>query len=358
MSSEGVIYIKDYFSRYLQRVQEAESFVPREYLPKFMTSTRRLAIYDCSDGYLTLMYPGLEAIEVSAHSTTRRVADVFESQAFKGSGKRTRKRLGLDIQGGASIWIAEPEISEHSSQLSPAKVFRPHWLVAHILVGLQPSAGLSGDPGDRAEKDIRTALLARRLGVEPSPNVTETSDRTISRLEDLLDRFRTLLADESKEQQLQDFIEENSFLLAPFSQKEDFHPKYRLGKEYVTDFLIHNKPPLPFSHTFVEIEPAVESLFYKSRGRENELTTRANHAVEQLRDWRIWVRDNIAYLKNDFPNLDQCNYVLIIGRSEGLSEMQERKLAELNAEHNWRTLFTYDNLADRVGQLIARLRGV
>ena len=301
------------------------------------------------------MYPDTGSITTLSYKTTRRVLDVFRSQKFyDNAGNKAPKHIGfgVDISGSGSIQIGEPRIQSHG------RVFRPLWLVAHVLVRQEPSKGLPEDPLAQAEKDIHTLLLKRRLGIKELLSTTEAQEKVIAKLEELLKKYRLLLEDATKEQELQGFIETNSIFLVPFSQSEDVHPKYKLGKEYVTDFLIENKPPMPFSHTFVEIEPASEPLFLKTTGRETDLTARTNHAIEQLRDWQVWIRDNIAYIKADFPNLDQCNYILISGRSDRLTTIQKRKLAELNAEHNWRMMFTYDDLADRLDQLITKLKKI
>lgn len=355
MTAEGIDYIKKYFSQYWYRIQEAQSFVPPEYLPEFMKSTRKLVIYDCTDGYLTLMYSDTGNITTSSYKTSRRVQDVFDSQGLYDSrGNRAPKgiKLGIRVSGNASVHIGEPKIKIGNT------LFHPRWLVAHIMIKLEPSVGLLEDPIKRAEKDIRTLLLKRKLGIEETLAPDQAKEKVIPRLEELLNNFRSLLEDTTKEQELQDFIEANSILIAPYSQKEDVYPKYKLGKEHITDFIIENKPPTPFSHTCIEIEPASEPLFLRAKGYETQLTQRTNHAIEQLRDWRIWIRDNIAYLKNDFPSFDQCEYILIIGRGNSFTTMQRRKITELNAEHNWRSVYTYDDLADRLDQLIKNLREI
>jgi len=356
LTSEGVDYIKNYFSQYWNRVQEALSFIPPEYLPEFMKITRKLVIYECVDGYLTFMYSDTSDVSESSYQTTRRVQDVFNGQVFYDEqGNRVPKYMTFQVQvdtGG--VEIAEPEIQ------AGKKIFRPNWLVAYILVKREPSESLRVDPTKRAEKDIRTFLLERRLGIKDTASAdrNQRNEKVITVLEELLKDFRLLLDDATKEEELQQFIETNSILIDPISQIEDVHPKYQLGKEYITDFIIEHKRPMPFSHTCVEIEPASESLFLQTKGREMQLTQRTNHAVDQLQDWRIWIRDNVAYLKNDFPTFDQCRYVLVIGRGDSLTVMQKRKLAELNAEHNWRIVYTYDDLADRLEQLINNLKGI
>lgn len=359
MSAEGVKYIAEYWSGYWQRIEEAKSFVPLEYMPEFLRSIKRIVVCDCRDGYVTLMYSGVGDMEISSYRSTRRALDVFGSQELRDSnGNKPPRNLRFDvvIEGSGSVHLAEPElILEQRPFGTQRRIFRTAWLAAHIIVKQEPSESLV-DPTAQAERDVRTFAFARRLKVERSSDVGETRERVIAELEKLLKRFRALLEDASREQEVQDFIEENSFILAPFSELKDVRPKYPLGKELVTDLVIENKPPVPFSHTFVEIEPPSEPLFLKAKGHETKLTARANHAIEQLRDWRIWVKDNIAYIRRDFPSLDQCNYILIMGRGEGLSQVQRRKLAELNAEDNCRTVLTYDDIASKLEGLVANLR--
>jgi len=359
VSNKGVEFLKDYYRKYWNRIEEARTFIPPRYLTEDLKSVYEVVIYECIDGYVTLMYLGKE-LSVSAVKTSRTVKSVCDTPSLHklqdSQGKVFKNtKFVLKMEGAGSLHVADAKvIVEHKSGLKT--VYRPPWLRAHVIQGKEPQEFLLITPSVQAENDIKTLVFAQRLQVEKSDDIVETRESVITKLEGLLNRFNGLLEDATKESELQDFIKQNSFIVSPFGLEENVYPKYQLGKELETDFVIENKPPMPFSHTFVEIEPASELLFLSTKGRELEFMQRANHAISQLMDWRIWVRDNIAYVRRDFPSMDQCDYLLVMGRSTMLSEKQKRKLAELNTEHNWRTILTYDDLADKLKVLIANLK--
>lgn len=349
-------YLTDYWRRYWGRVQDAKQFIPAEYLPRFLKFTRLIEICRCSDGYVVFMHGGEGEIRVSCHQTKRRALDVLHSKPYRDAqGRKSRLNVAIELEGAGAVYIAEPYVVHTDRAHFDLKTFyRPPWLAAFVIVGTQPGRVLTRGPEAHAERDVKAFAFALRLEVSPSTNVGETAERVIAKLRDLLGNFVTLLQDAAREEELQDYIRRNPILLSPFSHPKSIYPKYPLGKDYRTDFVIENSQPTPFSHTFVEIEPASEPLFLKGK-KETDLTARANHAIGQLMDWRIWVRDNIAYVRRHLPNLDQCNYVLLMGRSVGLTDSGRRKLAEANSEHSWRQILTYDDIVAQMTQLIDNL---
>lgn len=359
MSNKGTQFLKQYYQSYWQRIEEARKFVPHKYLPADLRSVRKVVIGECIDGYLILMYAA-DKLEIQSFKTSRTTRDVCATTNLHRLRDSQGRLLGkqavftIKMEGDGSLVVADPQVRVEL-KTGDTIIFRPPWLRAHVIINKEPQDCLRVDPVKDAEHDVQTLVFARILQVDTSVDIAEMREKVIAKLEDLLIRFNAIMEDASREQELQDFIKQNSFLISPFALEEDIHPSYPLGKEWITDFVVENKPPTPFSHTFVEIEPASEPLFIKTRGRA-DFTARANHAIEQLRDWRIWIRDNIAYVRNDFPSLDHCNFTLIIGRRKGLSAAQRRKIAEINAEHNWRTVLSYDDVADKLKALIANLR--
>jgi hypothetical protein len=72
-------------------------------------------------------------------------------------------------------------------------------------------------------------------------------------------------------------------------------------------------------------------------------------AQGQVSNWRIWLRDNIAYAKNqlELPGLNaESRAVIIVGRRSNLDARHSKKWRELSS-YNTRAM-TYDRLLDTI----------
>ena len=68
-------------------------------------------------------------------------------------------------------------------------------------------------------------------------------------------------------------------------------PKLRLGAEHETDFVIGEKSSAGYEWIAVELESPHSSVFTKA----GDFTAELNHAITQITDWRVWLRDNLSY---------------------------------------------------------------
>ena len=72
-----------------------------------------------------------------------------------------------------------------------------------------------------------------------------------------------------------------------------------------------------------------------------------NQALLQVRDWRAWLRANIAYAQHElgFKSLDaECEAVVIIGRRHGVEVRHAVRYRELSGGNT--TIMSYDRLLD------------
>ncbi len=351
MGNKGLNILREYEEEYWQTIAKGREFLPERVLPDFLTSIQQVVIYDCTDGYLILRYGEREGNEfiITHDSTMKWQALLHQQKLYDQHGSESTQRLTLKMKEptkfeGHPVSIAEPAITRGGL------VLRPKYLSATIVVG-EPSEDFS-DANKHAKKDIQTLLLAANLGVKPATQIEVTRDRVIKKLESLLAEYRQCLAQAKDEEDVQKFLKQNPFILNP---RGTIHPKYRLGKEYVCDFLIEDRLAPDFKHVFVEIEPTATELFQKGKDREREFRAEIHHALNQLRDWEIWIRSNIAYLRQDFPEFDQAGFILVIGRSNSLSSDQRKVIMNENAMSRNRTILTYDDLASRLEELINSL---
>lgn len=353
MGKKGLNVIREYEEEYWQTIAKGKEFLPEGILPDFLTAVQQVVIHDCMDGYLVLRYGEQEGNEfiITRDSSMKWQALLHQQKLYDQYGGESTWRATLQMEepakfAGHSVSIAELTIPRGGV------ILRPKWLSATIIVGEPGEDFSNGD--EAAKKDIRTFLSAANLGVPVVPQIKDTRDGVIKKLESLLAEYRQCLTEARDEEDVQKFLKQNPFILNPWGT---IHPKYRLGKEYVCDFLIEDPTAPDFKHTFVEIEPAATELFLKSQKRQTEFRAKVHQALNQLRDWEIWIRDNISYLRQqDFPEFDQAGFILVIGRSVGLSPAQRRVLAAANAEAKNRTILTYDDLANRLKEFINSLR--
>ncbi len=351
MGNKGLNILRKYEEEYWQTIAKGREFLPAGVLPDFLTTVQQVVIYDCTDGYLILRYGEREGNEfiITRDSTMKWQALLHQQKLYDQYGRESTQRLTLNTKEpskfeGHSVSIAEPVISRGSL------VLRPKYLSATIVVGEPGKDSSSGD--EAAKKDIRTFLSAANLGV---PVVPDTSDRVIKKLESLLMGYRRCLVEARYEEDIQKFLKKNPFVLSPWGT---IYPKYRLEATYVCDFLIEDRSAPDFDYIFIEIKPAKTELFYKSKKEERKFRAKVHHGLSQLRDYEIWIRNNIHILKKDFPAFDQPSFTLVIGRSTNLSPVQRQVIMDENARIRNRTILTYDDLANRLEGMINSLKGL
>jgi len=106
--------------------------------------------------------------------------------------------------------------------------------------------------------------------------------------------FAACLVRANTEQVIQDFLTQKPILLA--LQLGGGHgrwviPQKRLGSEFVMDFILGEKSSIGFEWHAVELENPGAKMFTKSGDQTRELT----HAINQIQNWRAWLRENQNY---------------------------------------------------------------
>ncbi|MFY3002063.1 Shedu anti-phage system protein SduA domain-containing protein [Achromobacter xylosoxidans] len=109
-----------------------------------------------------------------------------------------------------------------------------------------------------------------------------------------IDVFRHALDSAKREEDVQFFLKNNPKLLIQHlggGHGRWIIPKQRLGSEHVTDFMIGEKDSIGFHWTAVELESPLAKMFTKA----GDPSATLNHAIKQIRDWRIWLSRNQNY---------------------------------------------------------------
>ena len=354
MSKSGLRVLREYEQDYWETIASARDFVPDDVLPDFMTAVRQVIICSCTDGYLILRYPRREGTEfiVTRRSLTTWRELLHEQKLFDQGGRESTRRLTLKAKDPAKLRGHNLTIGGIVLRQG-GLILRPLFLSATVVFD---------DPGDSfanargtAQHDIRTLLSAANLGIPVLEDLGATHDCVITRLQELLAEYEERLTTAQREEDLQVFLTENPFILHPWG---NIHPKYKLGREYVTDFLIEDRLSPDFRHVFVEIEPVSTPLFRKGKRDLTEFRARVHHGLRQLTDWEIWIRDHIGELRQEFPDFDQPAFELVIGRDIALSKAQRRVILNSNAAVRNRTILTYDDLARRLEAFIESLKNM
>lgn len=119
-------------------------------------------------------------------------------------------------------------------------------------------------------------------------------------------------------------------------------PKPRLGGgKYVPDFLLCDKNSLGYHWTLIELEsPTMDAT-----NKDESVSADCHHAVEQVRDYRRWLRDNALFEeKQGFKGLNaDCDGWVVIGRRDSSrAEREQQRLADFRGERI--EIASYDRL--------------
>lgn len=173
-------------------------------------------------------------------------------------------------------------------------------------------------------------------------------------VEDTLRRFDELLEDAKREEDAHQFLKAHPILLGLTSSINPLS-KLKLGGDYVTDFVLREAAD---GYVFVEIERPTLALFKK--GVPPERSAELNHAIEQIESWRAWINNHHTYLLTKLDGLTPDPMCwLVAGRRRNLTADQFTRLAQINATYRGLfRIYTYDDVADRVRNILMRVRGV
>lgn len=163
---------------------------------------------------------------------------------------------------------------------------------------------------------------------------------------ELVREFEIVLSDAQDERPLQEILAANPVLLRPLlPSSPDFwcfdRPKF--GSEHIPDFLLCYRNSMGFNWVLVEIEsPTKRSLVSSGRG-----SAALSEAMRQINDWRIWLRQNIAYADRQlgFEQLDaECPSWIIIGRRHQIHPKHSLRYRQLSSQRD--RVMTYDRIID------------
>ncbi|MDR4505208.1 MAG: DUF4263 domain-containing protein [Candidatus Scalindua sp.] len=164
----------------------------------------------------------------------------------------------------------------------------------------------------------------------------------------IVDVFDRVLSDAFDERPLQTLFASYANLLAPLAPPGSTYwclDRPRFGAEFVPDFLLASRTSSGFRWTMVELESPNERVLTKSGLPAKKLA----EALKQIRDWRMWLTDNVAYARDQLGLKDIeaiCPSYVIIGRRGSLDPKQAKTYRALSTDGT--TVMSYDRLRDLV----------
>lgn len=175
-----------------------------------------------------------------------------------------------------------------------------------------------------------------------------TSSRDTAKV--IIDEYDVVLSDSRDEKPLQTFLASQPSLLSSLSPPGGSYwclDRPRLGSEYIPDFLLASQTSVGIQWSMIELESPLEKVLTKA----GMPAKKAAEGLKQIRDWRIWVRDNINYAREQLGLKDidaECTAYLIIGRRANLDQKQAKLYREMS--DNKTVVMSYDRLRDLVGR--------
>ena len=163
-----------------------------------------------------------------------------------------------------------------------------------------------------------------------------------------VDEFERVLSDAVDERPLQKLIAASPMLLgalAPPGRDYWCLDRPKLGAEYIPDFLLASMTSIGFQWVAIELENPNLKLLTKAGLPTSKLSV----ALSQVRDWRIWLTDNIVYAREErgLKDIDgNCKAFIIMGRRNSLDPKQIKRYRALSSSGT--TVMTYDRLQDTI----------
>ena len=204
---------------------------------------------------------------------------------------------------------------------------------------------------ESAVLDFQLTLLGLQTQQDHQTTRPIESAQTITILQQMADTFEGLLNEETKEEELQIFLKQHSFMLHPSAE---CIPKQKLGEDFVTDFVLVATSMQGPSYIFVEIEHASHPVLTK----DLTLSSAASHAIRQVHDWDVWLESNKSYIQNRLPGFETPTYMVVIGHGHRLSDVEKCYLRSYNRDWKNTCLLTYDDVLSRFRSTIANLAGL
>jgi hypothetical protein len=307
-------------------------------------------VWPCRDGAVALVYTRkggeIEVVEKPATGVTinRFLLEHPTMRYYNNRGNPTSLQPFIELEDASTGIMHFADLLLEDGE----RTYRPLFARGSVFGWDAPLP----EPDSEALNDFRAAFAERNIVGAESASMPEEEARRLAYhgAQDLLRHFRQLLVNARKEEELQQFVRDHPQVLYP--DYIDVIPKFKLGSEYVTDFLMIVQSQQGLEHVFIELEHPEKRIFVQS----GQFGTDFTQAKDQLLNWEAWITKNHAYISQKHPSLNKPLFHLVLGRSSDLSQEQRDKLQNEFMATN-RRFSTYDDLAERFEKVTERLLG-
>ena len=270
-------------------------------------SVGRTQVWPCSDGVLVAITGNKDrkiSVEVN-EPVSITMARLFEGSRFSTmyhpSGWPTRFHIRVGGEGGMEKGIFEISGARVVGEPGDIELMRAGFDKV-LLIGWQ--APLTQPPDEKAVGNIRFALAGVNLSASPD---TSGSLQSLG-VTELVGKFKSLLEGDNREEELQKFLSQNPAFLYP-DMLECF-PKFKLGDDFVTDYVFKIQGAHGLEYVFVEIERSQKPIFVDKGHFSADFT----QAKSQLLSWEGWIEKNHSYVSQKLPGLFKPRFHLVMGR--------------------------------------------
>jgi hypothetical protein len=177
---------------------------------------------------------------------------------------------------------------------------------------------------------MRNAVREELLRLGGANKMLGLLEYAINELEGILN------TQQRNENSIQKCITENPILLG--LEYKEVIPKHKLGAEYEVDYALARYSGFI---DFMELESSVLPLFNKKGDPSHHLI----HSEQQVLNWLSWLEKNHAYASQKLSNIVQPLGIVIIGRSNDLSQENIESLEYRNSIYRGKLMvLTYDDV--------------
>lgn len=341
-------YLRSYQYELKALIGSIQHLPAKPKIPEIIT-LGRVDIWPCKDGAVVLIYRSDSGdIDINKKNPLNKSVNEFLKDHevcsyydFTGNQLGLFATLQIENISDAIVHLAGSKIE------TEGRDFRTKYQRA-MIIGWKAELP---QPNKEALKDFRVAYAIRNIGgIELEGLVAkEKYDISTNKAKRLIIEFKELLQKAGKEEKLQMFFKNYPEFLYPDYIKS--FPKFKLGDDFVTDYVFLVQKASGPEYVFIEIERSDKPIFTIKTGQFSHEFT---NAKDQLLEWENWLTINHSYIIRKLPKLYKPQFHLIMGRSNELTREQRNKLKTEFAGTN-RKFSTYDDLINHFQQIIINL---
>ena len=303
-------------------------------------SVGKCEIWPCTDGAVVLIYSDpVSSIDVRIKTPLTMDVNNFLASAkvfanFDAEGKKLGGLFGIKIENAFDNYL----VLALPRNAADGTAFRPQFQAAH-MIGWKAQLPL---PEVLAKENFEFVYQVRNLLGDEALNKPklEVAALASAKTSDLIQTARGLIASASKEEDVQVFLKAHPELIYP--EFIECYPKFKLGDDFVTDFVFLIQDFNGPHYVFVELEWPGKNILIDG----GQFSAPFSQAKDQLNNWERWLTHHLSYAKEKLPGLFRPTFHLIMGRGEGLDATSREKV-QLEFQGTSKKFSTYDDVLDR-----------